>query len=139
MKAIGIDFGSKRIGVAISYHGKNAMPYSVIPAKPLSEAVSLIEQIVDENDIDIIVLGIPYSLSGSKSQQTIDALNFEKLLSSRINRNIVRIDERLTTKQIESLILKYGIKKRKNRKDIDKFSAALILQNYLELSARESS
>lgn len=137
MKAIGLDFGSKRIGVAISYHGKNAMPYSVIPAEPLSEAVSLIEEIVNENGVDTIVVGIPYSLSGLKSQQTVEVLKFEKLLSSRINKNVVKIDERLTTKQVESFLLKYGTKRRKNRKDLDKYSAALILQQYLELSNKE--
>lgn len=134
MKAIGIDFGSKRIGIAISYHGKNAMPYSVIPAEPLSQAISLIEEIVEENQIDTVVVGIPYSLSGAESQQTVKTLEFEKILSTRLNKNIVKIDERLTTKQIESFLLRYGIKKRKDKKDIDKYSAALILQQYLEAS-----
>lgn len=132
MKAIGIDFGSKNIGIAITYHGSSAMPYSVIPARPLSQAIALIEQIIQENDIESVVVGIPYSLSGEMSAQTKSALHFEKMLKKRLAVKIEQVDERLTTRQAENMLLQYGQKKAREKKDIDKYSAALILDSYLE-------
>lgn len=132
MKAIGIDFGVRNIGIAITYHGDTATPLSVIPGKPLENAVSMIEQIVTENDIELVVLGIPYSLSGGKSAQTKEVLRFEDILKKRLDTRVVTIDERLTTRQAENLLLQYGAKKGKLKVEIDKYSAALILQSYLE-------
>lgn len=138
MKAVGIDFGAKNIGISITYHGDTATPLSVIPGKPIEQAISMIRQIVDENEIDVIVIGIPFSLSGGISSQTKKALDFEKLLRKRLNVEIQAIDERLTTKQAEDMLIKYSPKRAKEKSKIDKYSAALILQSYLDLKKQEA-
>lgn len=125
MKVLGIDIGKKRIGVAISdEEGKFAFPLKVVEVDE-EKVVDKIEEIGEREGAELIVVGIPYSLKGKITPST----EFAQLVAKKLREKGLRVeevDERLTTREAEKIIGKG----RKGK--IDKISAALLLQVYLE-------
>lgn len=132
MKYLGLDFGSKNIGVAISdINGKIALPLTTIKAFPIDEAIRSIDIITAENEIITIIVGLPKTLRGELSEQANLSLEFAERIKKDINKNVIMQDERLTSVQAEKLI---GKQKKKNKEMgiTDRISAAIILQNFLD-------
>lgn len=127
-KILGVDIGKKRIGLAISdEEGKIAFPLEVIEVEEEQEILDKIKEIIRREGIELIVIGIPYSLKGTITPST----EFALLVAEKFREEgfkVKEIDERLTTK--EAMKLTSGKKKRKG--NIDKISATLLLQTYLE-------
>ncbi len=127
MKILGLDIGEKRIGVAISDRDeKLSAPYGIIVND--CNFKTNIEKIIDEFHIKKIVIGMPYTLKGDLGSQARKVIGFVKENINFENVDIDYFDERFT-----SSIPEYSIKKSNRKKnDIDKLSAAIILQDYLE-------
>jgi len=127
MRILGLDIGEKRIGVSISDKDeKLSAPYDVIAND--SNFKSNMEKIVDEYKIKRIIVGMPYTLKGDIGAQGKKVLEFVNENIDFKNVGIEYFDERFTSSMIE-----YEIKKNKRKKkDIDKISAAIILQDYLD-------
>ncbi len=131
MKIMGMDIGDKRIGIAITDRERMfPVPHSVLNNDRYFD--QNLEKILENNDIEKIVVGMPYTLRGEIGKQGEKVIGF-------VNRNIMNKgieiiyqDERFTSK----VPLKNSVDKKVIKEQIDKFSATLILQNYLDRIAR---
>ncbi len=132
MRILGIDYGTKKIGLAISDETQTiAMPLKVIDSD--EDAVETINSIVKENDVKKIVIGLPITLSGTKGKRAIETEEFIDRLKNVLDIEIVEWDERLSTRFSERVLNKANVKGRKNKKKvIDKIAATFILQGYLD-------
>lgn len=135
MKILGIDYGTKRIGVAIGdMETKIAVPLSVIEMKNaelrMKNTVERIARIVKDEQVSLMVVGLPTRTDGGKSEMGKKVERFIKELHGKVGVHIVTQDERFTTAQVERSMKGMG----KARKGIDKDSAAaaLILQSWFD-------
>ncbi len=131
-KCLGIDFGLKRTGLSISDEfNKIAFPLKTVKSDSI---INEIEDINKNDTIEKIIIGKPYDLKGNLSLIETNILSLIELLNTKFPNILVdRIDERFTSKIAKQTILKSGMGKikRRNKGNIDKVSAALILQSYL--------
>lgn len=136
---MGIDYGSVRIGVAMSDETQTiATGYSMILNN--WNHFSELLKILTENHVQKIILGYPLNMKGLKTEQTLEVEKFEKEFGDYLMKNsgtpieLVKWDERLTSKMAERSMIVSGMKKKKRRdkSNIDIISAALILQSYLD-------
>lgn len=132
-KALGIDYGAKRVGVAIS-DSLQIIASSLTTIETKQFFLFLIE-LLQKEDIDRFVVGEPKNLDGTATDSTEMTENFVEKLSIRYpNIPIKRIDERFTSKIAKQSILDAGTKKskRRDKRLVDKVSAAIILQSHLD-------
>lgn len=130
MRFLGIDYGNKRIGVAISDHDNSlAFPYATIINNGHKEAINKIAKIVKKEEISDIVVGLPMSFQFTETEQTKLTNNFIEFLRKNLKDiNVYSENEILSTK--DAMI---KIEKVKNKKDIiDKTASCLILQGFLD-------
>ncbi len=133
MRILGIDYGTKKIGLAISDDTNTiAMPLEVIDYD--DNTIDKIKRIAEENMVKKIVIGLPITLSGNKGKRALQTEEFvEKLKEELEGVEIVEWDERLSTRFSERILNKANVKGRKNKKKvIDKIAATFILQGYLD-------
>ena len=127
-RLIGLDVGSKRIGYAVSDElGIIASPVGVIRRFSYNRDAAAIAAIVDANQAERLVVGLPLSLSGADSQQTSRVRQFAEMLATRLQVPVEVWDERFTTTMAVRMV---------GRERRDEGAAALILQGYLD-SRRE--
>lgn len=122
MKYLGIDYGLKKIGLAVS-DGQIASIYSVLQINSLKDAVSKLRDILAKEEIGIVVVGVAESGESRKI-----AKDFIKELR-KYEIEVVEVDETLSTSDAQGLMRNLGIKDKKKE---DAYSAALILQNFLD-------
>lgn len=135
MKILGIDYGTRRIGVALGdQETRVAVPLEVIRIKKQElrsqEIIKELKKIVKREDVELIVVGLPIRTDGRQSALQKKVEHFIQNLQVALNVIIVTQDERFTSQEVEQVMRNYG----KARKGIDKDSAAaaLILQSWLE-------
>jgi len=121
MRYLGVDFGLKRIGLAIS-EGSIAAPLEVIQVKNKQDAINKISQVVEREGIDEVVLGLPES--GIRSEVLSIVTKFKV--------PVHLMEETLTTFDAKKEMLKLGIGKKKRRME-DAYAACIMLQNYLDM------
>ena len=136
MRVIGLDYGSKTVGVALSDELMlTAQPLTTIhrdrPTK-LRQTLAQIEQIIEQYDVDRIVVGWPKKLDNEEGKRCEKTKEFGDMLENRTGLEIIYQDERLTTAQADGVLEQGGIRKDKRKQYIDKMAASLILQNYLD-------
>ena len=136
MRVIGLDYGSKTVGVALSDELMlTAQPLTTIhrdrPTK-LRQTLAQIEQIIEQYDVDRIVVGWPKKLDNEEGERCEKTKEFGDMLENRTGLEIIYQDERLTTAQSDGVLEQGGIRKDKRKQYIDKMAASLILQNYLD-------
>ncbi|OGM11621.1 hypothetical protein A2Z22_02380 [Candidatus Woesebacteria bacterium RBG_16_34_12] len=125
MKILGIDYGRKKIGLAIS-DGLLAEPYKVISTRSTEEVLKKVEQVVEVEQVERVVLGI------SEGKMAEEIKEFGKKLGEKLKISVIFQDETLSTQQAVELSIKAGIKRKKRKELEDAYSAALILQSYLD-------
>ena len=126
MQLLGIDYGRKKIGVALS-GGKLAEPFEVLRVKSIDEGVEKVGEIVKEKKVEKIVVGV------SEGEMGEEAKAFGEKVGYLTKRPVVYQDETLSTVDAQELSIKAGIKRKKRKKMEDAYSAAVILQSYLDL------
>lgn len=132
MRVMGLDIGSHTIGVAISDELKvTAQGLKTIRRKSMEEDLSEISNLISEFKIDKIVIGLPKNMDGTLGKQAKMVLQWIKKLRERINLPVVTWDERLTTMEASKVLLQADLSRKKRKRVIDKLSAILILQGYL--------
>ena len=136
MRVIGLDYGSKTVGVALSDELMlTAQPLTTIhrdrPTK-LRQTLAQIEQIIEQYDVDRIVVGWPKKLDNEEGERCEKTKEFGDMLENRTGLEIIYQDERLTTAQADGVLEQGGIRKDMRKQYIDKMAASLILQNYLD-------
>ena len=139
MRLLGLDFGTKRIGVALSDEmGWTAQGLTVIQRKGNEKDVERIGRLVEENQVEGIVLGLPLNMDGSEGESAERVRKFAALLEDRLQVAVHLWDERLTSWEAEGILKEARVKPRKRKQVVDKLAASLILKSYLE-AHRESA
>ena len=144
MRALGLDVGSKTIGVAITDEaGIAAHPLRVIERAGTVADVSTIQTLVVENAITDVVVGMPYELSGKVGHRARRVQEFITALTSALDRRAPpelkfdEQDERFTTAQAVRVLIDADLSRAKRKRVIDQQAAALILQAWLEIQQRQ--
>ncbi len=131
-RALGIDFGTKRVGLALSDRSNMiASPYKTLNYVSEKDLITQLETIVTKNDIEILVLGLPINMKGEDTAQTMKVRNFKEILST-LRIPIVYEDERLSSVSAINSLMLQNVKTGHNKPEIDKTAAAIILQQYLD-------
>ena len=131
-RALGIDFGTKRVGLALSDRSNMiASPYKTLNYVSEKDLINQLETIVTKNDIEILVLGLPINMKGEDTAQTMKVRNFKEILST-LKIPIVYEDERLSSVSAINSLMFQNVKTGHNKPEIDKTAAAIILQQYLD-------
>jgi putative Holliday junction resolvase len=129
-----IDYGSRRIGVAVSDSGILATPHSVVPNE--GDIVEKLADLAQQLDATTIVVGIPRRQFPSRNEKTFD--DFAQRLRQKTCKQVVLWDEALTTVDAAERLRSAGRKRREAEQDIDMAAAAIILQSYLDEQRRKS-
>ncbi len=133
MKYLGIDYGRKRIGLAISdFTAMISMPLDVIRVSSKKETIEAIREVCEEKEVGHIVLGLPLNMDGTRGEMAEEASSFAEDLRSVLNVEVLEWDERLSSAFAEKALLE-GDMSRSYRKTVkDKIAAQSILQSYLD-------
>lgn len=123
MKYLGLDWGLKRIGLAIS-EGEFASPFKIVEIKNLKDGVRKIAELVKKENMDAVIIGQPEGGMGRVVQKVIKQL-------SNLGMKVVAADETLSTQEAKRVMIEIGISK-KDRKEDNALSAAIILQRWLD-------
>lgn len=129
MYILGIDYGEKKIGLAKSdAEGRMAFAYQTIENNGREKVAKQLKEIIHEEGIEILVIGLPISLSGKDSKQTEQVREFVKYVKIHLNLKVILIDERLTTREAQ----------RNQVNELHQDSARIILQTYLDKNIKRS-
>ncbi|HHV62879.1 MAG TPA: Holliday junction resolvase RuvX [Firmicutes bacterium] len=133
MRMLGLDVGSKTIGVALSDPmGVTAQAFTVIRRTTPEKDLDAIGNIVRTYEVGRIVVGLPLNMNGSIGAAARAVEEFCRALRDRVGVPVVTWDERLSTVMAERAMLEGDISRRKRKRAIDRAAAALILQGYLD-------
>jgi putative holliday junction resolvase len=137
MRIMGLDYGERRIGVAVSdMFGWTAQGVEVIDQKQVKDAMGRIEELVKEYEVESIVVGLPKNMNGTVGPSGEYCIAFAEQLRQTITLPVQMWDERLTTVSAERALLEADVSRRKRKQVIDKMAAAILLQNYLDSRAK---
>ena len=132
-RLIGIDLGSKRIGIGISdEYRKIATPYKTINKTTIDDLIKQLKEIISENNIKGIIIGNPINMDGTLGKSSQSAKDTANNLSNFIDIPICLWDERLSTVGVFNISSQLDINVSKKEKDIDKNAAAFILQGAID-------
>ena len=130
---LSLDYGEKRIGIAISDNECSiAFPSEVLVRKTVEKDFAYIKQFVNNGDVQAILIGMPYNMDGSEGEKCKIVKDFSLNLLKIININIIFWDERLSTIAQEKILIDKDISRKKRKKVIDKLAAAYFLQSFLD-------
>lgn len=139
MKILGLDLGSKTIGVAMSDDLLlTAQVLTSIQRTTLNKDLAVIVNLVEEYGVEEIIVGLPINMDGSTGESARKAETFIEKLREIFSIKIIPWDERLSTVAAERILLEGDLSRKKRRKVIDRLSAAIILQGYLDSRPREN-
>lgn len=139
MRYLGLDLGTKTLGIAISDNlGLIASSYKTIRFHEL-DYISLIpelKEIINEFNIKIVVLGFPKNMDNSIGYAAKRSLEFKKLLEDKFDIKVELQDERLSSTEANNIMLMSDISRKKRKKNVDSLAATIILQRYLDCKKR---
>ena len=137
MRILGLDHGSKRIGIAVSDETKLiAQPLEFIPAEPFADFLARLKEILRDKEVELIVVGMPRNMDGSYGPAALKVQDFVAALKNAITVPIKTLDERLTSVQANRLLIQGNVRRDKRKEKVDKMAAAILLQSYLDGLAR---
>ena len=136
MRILGLDYGSKTVGVAVSDAlGITAQGLETIQrtqANKLRKTLARIEQLIKEYDVGKIVLGCPKNMNNTEGPRVQATLEFMEMLKRRTGLEVILQDERLTTVSAERVLLESGVRRENRKEVIDKIAGVFMLQTYLD-------
>lgn len=142
MRTLGLDYGTKTVGVAISDEAQIiAQPLVTIERKhanKLRQTYAKIEAIIDEQNVDRIVLGFPKNMNNTEGERAEATRAFMDDLERRTGLPVILMDERLTTVEADRILEETGVAKSGRKEHIDKMAAAIILQSFLDREHNEN-
>lgn len=138
MKYLGLDLGTKTLGLAISDPlGIIANSYKILRHnEDYNSLIPMLKEEVQQNKIEAFVLGFPKNMNNSVGERGEIALAFQKRLEEEFSLPVYMQDERLTTRQAESILISNDTSRKKRKKVIDSLAATIILQSYLDRKER---
>ncbi|MBM0045762.1 Holliday junction resolvase RuvX [Anaerococcus sp. mt242] len=132
-RIMGLDVGDKTIGVALSDPMfLIANPLETIKRKKASLDIQRLVELINENDVEEIVVGLPKNMNNSIGPQSMKVMSFVDLLKKQTDKEIVYQDERMTTIQSERVLIDMDVRRENRKEHIDKIAASFILQTYLD-------
>ena len=135
---LGLDLGSKTLGLAISDRTSTiATSLEVLRYNDYDELLDKLSKIVESRKVDSFVLGNPLNLDGSISKRSEITFEFKKLLEEKFGKEVIMQDERLSTVEAERMLISNDEKRKNRKKVINKVAATIILQGYLDRSKNE--
>lgn len=134
MRYLGLDLGSRTLGIAISDpSGIIASSHSIIRHnEEYEKLIDDVKKIVEEKNVEKIVLGFPKNMNNTIGEKGELSIRFKKMLEDNIDIEVILMDERLTTKQANDILLMNDTSRKKRKKVIDSMAASIILQSYLD-------
>ena len=136
MRIMGLDYGSKTVGVAISDPlCITAQGIETIERKEenkLRKTLARIEELAKEYEVDKIVLGFPKNMNNTIGDRAEKTLEFKEMLERRTGLSVIMWDERLTTVEAERTLIESKVRRENRKKYVDKIAAVFILQGYLD-------
>lgn len=133
ISALGLDVGSKRIGVAgCDRLGSFATGLTTIERKSFQEDIARLQKIVNEREVQVLVVGLPYSMNGSIGFQARQVQKFAQRVGKALQLPIEYVDERLTSFQAEEILKSENRSPSRDKSLIDRIAAAIILQQWLD-------
>ena len=136
MRILGLDFGSKTVGVAVSDELLiTAQGVEIVrrksPAK-LRQTLARIEELISQYNVERIVLGYPKSMNNTEGERCEKTKEFKEMLERRTGLEVVLWDERLTTVAADRSMMETGIRRENRKEFVDEIAAIFILQGYLD-------
>ena len=132
-RILGIDFGTKRVGAAVSDAAREfASPLEVYDRRDPAQDARHFKTVVEENDVDRIVIGLPVHVGGQESRSSALARKWGDWLTHVTGVEVVYYDERYTTLEAEESLIEVGLKRSKRKGVRDMLAARILLQNYLD-------
>ena len=139
MRIMGLDYGSKTIGVAVSDPmGLTAQGIETITREEenkLRKSLRRIEELVEQYQVEEIVLGFPKNMNNTIGERAEKSLQLKETLERRLGLPVVMWDERLTTVEAERTLIETGVRRENRKKYVDMIAAVFILQGYLDAKA----
>ncbi len=133
MRLLGIDYGIKRIGIALSDpQGTMALPFDTILVRSDGSHIKAIHEIVDAYQVDKVVVGLPFNMNGSLGTAGDDVIRWGKQLETALGLPVVFWDERLTTSEAHEILTNMKVKGKRRKRSVDKIAASIILKGYLD-------
>lgn len=136
MRVLGLDYGSKTVGVAVSDPlGLTAQRVETIWRKQenkLRKTLARIEELAAQYEAETIVVGLPKNMNNTLGERAEKSLEFKEMLERRMGLPVVMWDERLTTMEAERVLMEGGVRREDRKEHLDSMAAALILQGYLD-------
>lgn len=133
MRILAIDFGEKRLGIAVSCPLKIiSQAVECIERKGMKEDIEKIKCLVDKYEVEEVLFGLPLRTSGEENIEAKAVREFADIIGKHITARINFWDERYTTISAYEILSQLPVKKKNKRKIIDKTAAAIILQSYLD-------
>lgn len=141
MRIMGLDFGSKTVGVAISDPLLiTAQGVEIIRRKEenkLRQTCARIEELIVANEVSEIVLGYPKNMNDTLGERVEKTLAFKEMIERRTGLPVHLWDERLTTVAADKAMIEAGLRREERKEHVDKIAAIFILQGYLDLQANK--
>ena len=139
MRIMGLDYGSKTIGVAVSDPmGLTAKGLEIIRREEenkLRKSLRRIEELVKEYQVEEIVLGFPKNMNNTIGERAQKSLQLKETLERRLGLPVIMWDERLTTVEADRTLIEAGVRRENRKKYVDMIAAVFILQGYLDAKA----
>ena len=133
MRILGIDYGSKRIGLSVCDElGITAQGLATVTRKNRKHDMEAIGGFIKEYNVEKIVIGFPLRLDGTEGIQCEKVSGFARILESRFPIPVIKWDESLSTKEAENVLIEANMSRKKRKKVVDKLAAVIILQEYLD-------
>ena len=143
MRIIGLDFGSKTVGVAVSDELLiTAQGIEIVRRKSenkLRQTLARIEELIKEYNVEKIVLGFPKNMNNSEGERCEKTIEFKEMLERRTGLTVELWDERLTTVAADNLMMEAGIRRENRKEYVDQIAASFILQGYLDYLQNEKN
>jgi putative pre-16S rRNA nuclease len=133
MRILAIDYGTKRMGIALSDETKTiAQPLQYIPSQPFDQFVVRLKEIIHEKEVDLILIGLPRNMDGSYGPAVLRVQEFVAVLKLAVGVPVQTWDERLTSAQANRFLIGANVRRARRKEKVDQTAAALLLQSYLE-------
>lgn len=134
MRFLGLDLGTKTLGIAVSDAlGIVSTPLKVIRFDNPKETIKPLEELISYYQIKTLVLGLPKNMDGSCGFASKRSLEYKELLESIFSLPVVLVDERLSTMEAENILLNEDLSRKKRKNKIDGVAASIILDTYLRM------
>ena len=141
MRILGLDYGSRTVGVAVSdAMGWTAQSLETISRKEenkLRKTLARIEALVKEYEVETIVLGYPKHMNNEEGDRCAKTEEFKEMLERRTGLPVILQDERMSTMSAERILMEGGVRRENRKEFVDKMAAAFILQTYLDRLSHE--